>query len=148
MDVPVVLLNNADGFNKQQMNNLNSMLLSQKKRWLKKRVQAEIDSDSITAGISQLSGVLSISTPYCSNKLLYAHGYIRLGSVSSDWTRLFKCNSNIKGFCVTGNSSEAVETNKDISLYLNFKSDGEYLLASKLQESTEVFEVTITAVME
>lgn len=123
------------------------MILSQKNRWLRKRIQSRISQSGITPGISQLSGAMSISTPYCNSHLLYAHGYIRIGSVTSEWMRLFKCDGNIKAFYITGNSSEAIESNKDISLYLNFKADGEYLLASRMQDSSETFEVSVVVSM-
>jgi hypothetical protein len=148
MSSPVITLDNSSGFKDAQMKNLNSMIISQKNRWLRKRNQTEIDQSGITAGISELSGVLSISTPYCNNHLLYAHGYIRLGSVTPDWMNLFKCESNIKGFYITGNASEAIESNKDISMYVTFRAEEDYLQVSKLQESSETFEVNIVVVME
>lgn len=145
---PVTFLNNASGFTAAQITNLNGMIKAQENRWQRKVKQKEISQEGITTGITKVSGVISIGTPYCNNNIIYAHGYLNLGALTDEYVDIIQTERNITGYYIAGTSSVYLENNRDLSFFVTFSQSDDKIKCKRIQTSNETFEVTIVIGLE
>lgn len=149
MERVITLLNNADGFSKEQMETLNSVLLSSKKRFNNKAEKIEIPL-TVSSAVKESSGVVSGNQSYQYGGYLFQVFYLDASGIPlRKRIKVFTLNGKPKVASITGNSSiPPIEVN-EAGVYFDweFEENGDVFVTKVLNTDSQ-FRLIMKAVME